>query len=338
MLHHRPFERHGAREHPALERDRSSSSMRAVPKVKPDDPVGCAVSSALRAGVSRIVSREGEARSGDGEGVHRLRVATRRLRSELCALESLVERGWRQKVEAELKWLAGLLGDVRDLDVLTARLREAIPEGQRSGGAAQPLAPLFNDFQKRRTQASRRMTDGLRSDRYRSLLTMLVDGVKIPVIEDLAGEPCRNALPPVAASAWRRLAKAARRLTPSAPVEEFHEVRKRAKRARYTAELVAPFLDHRLARGATRFIRSTALVQDLLGEHQDAVVAAAEIERGLAAHPDDPAFAHAADRLLDTQRAAAHVARTSFFKIWRKLDRKKQRRWLKNQPKATIKA
>src|ERR1700735_5546453 len=118
MLHHRPFARHAARERPALERDRSSSSMRAVPKVKPDDPVGCAVSSALRAGVSRIVSREGEARSGDGEGAHRLRVATRRLRSELCALESLVERGWRQKVVAGLKWLGGVLGDVGGVAVL----------------------------------------------------------------------------------------------------------------------------------------------------------------------------------------------------------------------------
>ena len=158
------------------------------------------------------------------------------------------------------------------------------------------------------------------------------------MIEDLAGEPCRTALPPVAVSAWQRLAKAARRLRPSAPVEAFHEVRERAKRARYTAELIAPFLDDRLAHGATRFIRSTARVQDLLGEHQDAVVAAAEIERGLATHPDDPAFAQAADRLLDTQREAARVARASFFKIWRKLDRKKQRRWLKNQPRDTIKA
>ena len=121
--------------------------------------------------------------------------------------------------------MAGLLVRLRDLDVLTARLRKAIPEEECRGSDAQPLAPLFNDLHERRSQAVRRLTEGLRSDRYRSLLTRLERTEDIPVIEALAGELCRTALPPVAASAWRRLAKAARRLRPSAAVEEFHEVR-----------------------------------------------------------------------------------------------------------------
>ena len=83
MLHHRPFVRPAARERPALEWNRSATRTRAIPTVEPDDPVGRAVLAALRAGVSRIVSREADARKLEGEGVHRLRVATRRLRSEL---------------------------------------------------------------------------------------------------------------------------------------------------------------------------------------------------------------------------------------------------------------
>ena len=46
--------------------------------------------------------------------MHRLRSACRRLRSELRALEPLVETQWRERTEGELKWLAGLLGDARD--------------------------------------------------------------------------------------------------------------------------------------------------------------------------------------------------------------------------------
>ena len=98
-----------------------------------------------------------------------------------------------------------------------------------------------------------------------------------------ASEPCRVALPAVAAAAWRRLKKAgARPLRPSDPDAEFHELRKLAKRARYTAELIAPIMGRRAARAAGRFIRLLTQVQDTLGEHQDAVVAAGEIEHALA--------------------------------------------------------
>jgi CHAD domain-containing protein len=329
MLKHRSFERPAVRERPTQERDRSGAPARTLTTVGPDDPVGRAISSTLRAGVSRIVTREAEARSCDVEGVHRLRVATRRLRSELRAFASMVERGWHEQVEGELKWLATLLGAVRDLDVMMARLRKAALEQQGARGSAPPLTPLFAGLQDRHTQASRKLTNGLNSDRYRSLVKTLVAATEIPVLEDLAGEPCRLALPPVATHAWKRLAKAARRLRPSAPVEDFHEVRKRAKRARYTAELVVPFLERELGGRATGFIRLATRVQDLLGEHQDAVVAAAEIERGIAAHPDDRAFTHAARRLLEDQHAAARAARAAFFKTWNKLDHKRHRCWLK---------
>ena len=82
----------------------------------------------------------------------------------------------------------------------------------------------------------------------------------------------------MAAAAWRRLKKQGRGLRPSDPDAEFHELRKRAKRARYTAELIAPIMGRRAARAAGGFIRLLTQVQDTLGEHQDAVVAADEIE------------------------------------------------------------
>jgi CHAD domain-containing protein len=329
MEHHRLIAGPAARERPASDWDSSSTTMRVVARVKPGDAVGCAVASALHAGLSRIVSREANAKSCDPEGVHRLRVATRRLRSELRALEGWVEQQWRERVGQELKWLAGILGAVRDLDVLITRLRKALREDERAGDKLESLAPLFEDLQLRRARAASTLTDGLRSDRYRRLLAHLARTAQIPVTKQSATEPCRSALPLVAITAWRRLAKAARRLRPETPVEEFHEVRKRTKRARYTAEFVTHFLDRDVGRRAARFIRSTTQLQELLGEHQDSVVAAAEVERGLAEHRTDPGFTQAAEQLLETQRVAAQVARTAFFKIWSELDRKKRRRWLK---------
>ena len=154
-----------------------------------------------------------------------------------------------------------------------------------------------------------------------------------PALSDAASEPCRSALPAVAAAAWRRLKKQGRGLRPSDPDAEFHELRKRAKRARYTAELIAPIMGRRAARAAGRFIRLLTQIQDTLGEHQDAVVAADEIEHVLAEHAHDPAFVRAANSLLASEHDKAHAARESFFKVWDKLDRKKSRRWMKIAPK-----
>ena len=136
-------------------------------------------------------------------------------------------------------------------------------------------------------------------------------------------------LPTVAAAAWRRLKKQGRSLRSSDPDAEFHELRKRAKRVRYTAELIAPIMGGRAHARAGGFIRLLTQIQDTLGEHQDAVVAAGEIEHVLAEHAHDPAFVRAANSLLASQRQGPSDAPGRFFKVWDKLDRKKLRRWMK---------
>ena len=67
----------------------------------------------------------------------------------------------------------------------------------------------------------------------------------------------------------------------SAIVDSF-ELRKRAKRVRYTTELVAPVLRRRDTRAVRSFIRLTTRIQDILGEHQDAIDTSREIEQVLA--------------------------------------------------------
>jgi CHAD domain-containing protein len=308
----------------------------ALQRVNADDPVGDVVCSVLNVAVLRIVGTDPDARRGDPEGIHRLRTTTRRLRSELRSLENLVDSRYREQLEGELKWLAGCLGAVRDLDILLARLKKAAGEHDDDGVSEVPLAPLFADLSARRDQSARSLNEALRSDRYRGLLAGLERAAERPVLTESASERCRSALPQVAATAWRRLKKQGRALRSSDPDAEFHELRKRAKRTRYTAELIAPIMGRRVARAAGGFIRLLTQVQDTLGEHQDAVVAAAEIEHALAEHDQDPAFVRAANNLLACQRDMADAARESFFKVWDKLDHKKLRRWMKMTPKAWV--
>jgi CHAD domain-containing protein len=113
------------------------------------------------------------------------------------------------------------------------------------------------------------------------------------------------------------------------PDEAFHEVRKHAKRARHAAEAVRAALDPCAAADADRFARRARRVQDVLGDHQDSVVAAATIAATAAGHPDPGPFHFAAGRLFEREHCTAATARESFFDAWDDLDRKKLRRWLK---------
>ncbi len=305
----------------------------SAPRVKPSDPAGAAVVHALRTALSRMATAEPEARRGEPEGVHRLRSASRRLRSELRALKDLVDQKWRGTLEIELKWLAGLLGDVRDLDILLARLHVVGSEMERPEVEGVAIAPL-EGLERRRARAARAMSDVLKSERYRALLKGLERAVEHPPLEDAAGEACRVALPPAVKAAWRRLKKAARDLRPDDNDEEFHEARKRAKSARYTAELIAPLLGRRAARGAGEFIRLTTRLQDALGEQQDALITLGELESALGDDACDSAMAERTAAMIEDQRKRAGAACCRFFKIWPELDRKKLRRWMKPRRRA----
>jgi CHAD domain-containing protein len=303
-----------------------------LPRVKPGDPAGHAVMTSLEAALLRIQSIEGEALRGDYEGIHRLRTATRRLRSDLRAFHCMLDPRWAQEIECELKWFTGLLGEVRDVDVLTDRLKRAL--SARDSSETEAMSPLFADLTERRTRNLRAVRNALQGDRYGNLLGALQRAIEHPALTDDAHLPCRKALPPLARAAWRRLKKPARDLRPSDPDESFHAVRKRAKRTRYNSEMIVAILGRSAAKRARGFIRGVTRVQDLLGEHQDAIIAVREIADALVLYADDTAFVRAGRHLLDMQHADSQEARGAFYQAWDKLDRKKLRRWMKLSSRA----
>ena len=298
-----------------------------LPQVKPGDPAEQALQACLELALLRIQSTEAEAMRGEHEGIHLLRTTTRRLRSELRAFRVMAETNWIEDLERELKWFAGTLGKVRDIDVLTMRLKKALSRSEDANVST--MSALFTDLSERHASGLRAVRDALQSERWSELMAALQEAIEHPGLKKEACLPCRVALPPLAALAWRRLKKAARDLHPSDPDEKFHDVRKLAKRARYVAEMIAPTLGHARSRIARSYIRRTIRVQDALGEHQDAINAAREIAEVIATHQDDEDFSRDGSRLIEMQHEAAQEARSDFFRAWHKLDRKKWRRWMK---------
>jgi CHAD domain-containing protein len=252
-----------------------------------------------------------------------MRSGARRLRGELRLFEPLVDVEWAESLADELRWLGGVLGDVRDLDVLRAYLHEAADD------LGDALGPLFASIDERQAQARIVLDVALDGDRYRALLDRLHAAACRPALTEDAAQPCRDVLPILMRKVWNTLKKGGRALEVDSAAEEFHRVRKRAKRARYAAEAVARALGKRPAKAAKRFARAAQRVQDVLGRHQDAVVAREYIERAAAEPAHEGSFCLAAGRLVERQIQVACSARAEFFDVWKRLDRKKLRKWMR---------
>ncbi|MFF6995026.1 CHAD domain-containing protein [Streptomyces sp. NPDC008313] len=227
----------------------------------------------VRAQRDAIVALDPAVRREADDGVHDMRVATRRMRSAFRSYGKVLDRAVTGPVGQELKWLAGELGADRDQEVLTARLSAALdelPKALRSG-------PVRNRLRTwslaRRADSRRRLLDTLDSRRYLDLLAALDTLLAQPPLRAAAsGKPEK-----VLARAVRKdVARVSDRVGHALALEPgterdraLHEARKKAKRARYAAETATPALGG----PARRLAKSLKSVQSLLGDHQDSVMA-----------------------------------------------------------------
>jgi inorganic triphosphatase YgiF len=286
-------------------------------EVQPTDPAGQAVRAAIAAGAMRLTQFDPGTRLGEAEPLHQMRVASRRLRSDLRTFASLVDQAWASELSDELEWLGSALGAVRDLDVQIAEL-EAL-----AGDLRPDLGPLFDALETRRDQARELLMEALRGGRYTALLDRLVDASHSPALTVEAEAPIATVLPPLLWGAWRRLARSARAVTPDDPDESYHAVRILAKRARYAAEAIGPMLEGG-GRRELAFAVSASRMQDLLGSLQDAVVGANLIHER-AAISRDPRFSMAAGRLYEREVAIRLQARSMYPVAWRRVRRAGER-------------
>jgi CHAD domain-containing protein len=230
----------------------------------------------------------------DAEDLHRYRVATRRARALIRATRPLLHDRL-DALETELQWLGGLLGPVRDLDVLIEHLRAecAALEGDAPAGEL-----LVDALALERARQRAELLDGLSSERFAQLLEQF-DAAVTP-LPDVAEKP---SLQKIAADESRTLKREAGRLPKTPTDDELHGLRKRAKHARYAGELAA--LDG--GKAVDQYVQALKVLQDTIGEHQDAVVAEARI-RGVARAKS----AVAAGRLIEGERLRRRRARAAY--------------------------
>ncbi len=248
----------------------------------------------------------GTRRGDDPEDLHQLRVATRRLRAFLRGARVLVDRDWAEALRAELGWLGSVLGPARDLDVMLVRLRAEVA---LLGDDAPAAHGLLEELEAEREQAYAHVVEALETERYTALLDRLEGAVAPP----LSGGTT------TLAEIWLREAKRMRRtfvaLGDEPEDDALHASRIAVKRARYAAELAA----HELGGPGAAFVARAKELQDVLGDHQDAVVAEARI-RAWAADAA-PAGRLAAGRLVQLERGRHAASRAAWPAAWARLDR-----------------
>jgi CHAD domain-containing protein len=280
---------------------------------------------AIVSGLERMVQNDPPARIGsDPEAIHQVRVATRRLRSDLKTLEPLLDLKFVDGIRNELRWIGECLGSVRDADVLIERVDEM---GRTLHLAPDATSAIVTELQRDRRTCHHELVDALVSRRYVSLVQTLMTAAENPPLADgVDGE--RRARPRVRKlvhKSWRRLSRAVKRLDADPDDAALHEIRKRAKRARYAAELAAEALEE----DAGGLAKQLADLQDVLGEIQDAVVA----EERLGALARDERIseraAFAAGKLACTIGQARSGARDRWPADWEKAKAKRLRGWLR---------
>jgi CHAD domain-containing protein len=281
----------------------------------------------LRAQRDAVRGNEAGVREGDADAVHDMRVATRRLRSTLRTFGPLLDRARTDQLGEELHWLAGLLGGVRDGDVMTDRLTEAVA-AEPPEDVIGPVAERIRERLGERTGTAREeLIEALDGDRYRLILDdldhlaagrMRAEGV--PATRRRLFKRTRRAL----RRADRRLA-AADEAQPPDRNALLHGSRRAYKRARYAVETVRPLA----GKPAKRLVKGLTTLQDVLGVHQDAIVTGQlleELGEQATAHGEN-AFTYGV--LRARQEQAAERSLDDLPAARKKAGRGKVRRWLR---------
>jgi CHAD domain-containing protein len=264
----------------------------------------------------------------DSGGVHAMRIATRRIRAAVRAFRDVLPRRTAATLEADFRWLAGALAEVRDLDVYRdnlGRYMQALPPDD-----AQHLVSYDAWLTQQAAKARRRLVTALGSRRYARVIGRLQRFLDRgpsraalrsgPRIEDAAHVYLERRL--------RKVLKRGRSMGSNAAAEALHALRIRAKRLRYELEFLSDLYSGRLE----PMIDATRRLQDFLGEQQDALAASERLRHFARTAPvrsGGRRLLLALGELVQVQEGRAAAQREQFPREWRRFEKSVSRKRLR---------
>ncbi len=290
------------------------------PGIKSDDSLGEAGRKVLRMHLARMLHFEAGARSGgDIEDLHRMRVATRRMRAAWRVFDGAYRPKVQRRYVKELRTIASVLGEVRDIDVLLEGLDTYIAKLPAPG--REGVEPLRSAWRRQRQAARKRLMARLDSKQYREFVDDYLEFTESTGTAEIVmplGQPSlvRDTAGSRILAAYERV-RAYETIITWADVPTLHALRIEAKRLRYTLE----YFSEVLPVTSRALIGQVTEMQDHLGLMNDADVAARATREWLNLHaPILPARSREAVGLyLDSREADVERLRRSFRPLWRRL-------------------
>ncbi len=289
--------------------------------ITPIDPMAEAIRKVLLIYLQEMLMYEPIALAGeDPEGVHKMRVAIRRMRSLYRVMGKYLPEHYHATFPALLKRTARALGGVRDLDVFAIRT-DAYIQTQLAGQAA-PLQPLLAIHAGKYRLARETMSRWLNHKDYQHFVADFHALLSTSLLLDTASrKTVRLELPTIIYKRHRAM----RRYGVEAhqrDVERLHALRIQAKRLRYTLDAFKDVLGE----SAENVIEELKPFQDHLGTLQDSVLAIEHISAALEVVPADerdPLYAY-----QDVCKTELANFLASYPAAWRTFNRYETRRWL----------
>jgi CHAD domain-containing protein len=242
--------------------------------------------------------------AGVPDAAHQMRTTARRASACLATFGPVLRLSHDADLRTELGWLTAELGAFRDAEVLATRLpgdHEVPVRVEQALG--ETLARATTDLRA-----------ALGSPRFTALPAALA------AVGATAGpSPRRRDLRRAVRRGWQRtLRRHATYLAASDERERdeaLHEVRKSLRRLRYACDALGTSCGGRIVAGAAE----AKSVQEVLGEHHDAVVSLSLL-RGLAVAERDPARLATYAVLFDVETTARDRAVKRFEQAWPRLE------------------
>jgi inorganic triphosphatase YgiF len=224
-----------------------------------------------RSVLRHIAANEPAVNAGDPDGVHQMRVGVRRLRAAIAVFSELLEGRQTEQIKRDLKWLAGKLGPVRDLDVF---LKGKIELFEGSDSPTAGLPELKSELTYRRDIAAESAKTAIATARYRLLVFNILEW-----IEDgtwLKRSQGKRKIRTFAADLFeRRTAKARRKAKRAGEVGAHarHKLRIAIKKLRYALYFFETLYSRNgSAKALSRYKKYLKDLQDNLGALNDIAV------------------------------------------------------------------
>jgi triphosphatase len=235
----------------------------------------------------------------DTEHLHKMRVATRRLRTAMRVFEAAFTDADRKALGRGFRWLGRRLGAVRDLDVWVL----ALPSWRDRFGPEPELGweGLAERLEARRRRARNELIDALDSSRW-SELSEAADRI-LSNPSHTCG-PLRDHMAPLLETRLSAFEAGVETFRRTHALEDAHQLRILGKRLRYTVEFLRPALTV----DVKPLLKRLAAFQDNLGDLQDASGAGAFALRELE-EDTEPNLAFALGSLRGASTLEAEQAR-----------------------------